>query len=195
VPSAGANRQLRARPATDAEQIHNEVRRLIATYSFTNIVAVNWTHGATYPRNQAEDILGTNDATKGLMFKFSRPVLAETLKRGVLDVWVVEGGRGRANDIYNMEGEFAPFTTPTVTEARFRQTSQEDLQSGDRVMITLRSAFILDECCRPLDGYERGRADSRFHRRCRAAPSGALRVAPATIRAWTSGNAIAPSVL
>lgn len=180
-----------AQPLTP-EQIHNEVRRLISTYPFTNITAVNWTHGATYPRNQAEDILGTSDAAKGLVFKFSRPVLAETIRKGVLDIWVVEGGRGRANDIYNVEGEFGPFTTPTVTEARFRQTSQEDLQHGDRVMIMLRSAFILDECCRPVDGTNVGGLTPDF-----TSAAGPPRVAlcaspPQRYGPWTSGNGIAP---
>ncbi len=178
--------------AIDPAQVHNEVRRLISTYPFTNIVSVNWTHGATYSRAQAADLLGTTDDTKGLVFRFSRPILSETIKDGVLDVWVIEGGRGRAAGFYSVEGTWADFTTPTVTEARFYQTSDETLQLGDRVLITLHSAFLLDECCRPLDGTNVGGLTPDFTaapgppdiERC---PSPPQRYGP-----WTSGNGIAP---
>jgi hypothetical protein len=43
-------------------------------------------------------------------------------------------------------------TTPTTDRVIVRDDTSESLNYGDRVLITLRSAFLLDNCCRPVDG-------------------------------------------
>ena len=43
-------------------------------------------------------------------------------------------------------------TDEFTRQLRWRQTSGESLQDGDRVLITIRTPFILDRCCRPVDG-------------------------------------------
>src|SRR5262249_20078975 len=42
--------------------------------------------------------------------------------------------------------------TGTVTSLQFEPQATPSLKVGDRVMVTLRSEFVLDECCRPVDG-------------------------------------------
>jgi hypothetical protein len=175
--------------------IQNDVRRLISKYPFTVVTGVNWVHGASYGVPDAAEILGTNKPGKGLVIEFSRPVLAETIRPGVLDVWVIEGGAGRAADFYYVQAQFEDLIGRTVKRIRYRQTSKEPVNDGDRVFITLRSAFILDECCRPVDGTNTGgmtpllpgfeRQGVEERRTPCSAPPG--RYGP-----WTSGNGIAP---
>jgi hypothetical protein len=74
-----------------------------------------------------------------------------------------------------------------VRELRYRQTTRETLQEDDRVHITVRTAFLLDRCCRPVDGTHVGGrvpliGEHHPHPRpwCGSPPSG---VSP-----WTSGS-------
>jgi hypothetical protein len=138
------------------DQIDNSVRRLLSLYNPTTITGINWVHGANYSRDRAEELLGTNDPNAGLQIHFSRPILTETLRRGVVDLWVIEGGAGRRAGIYYVEGAFVDLPDlrihRTVNKFVYRQTTRESLQNGDRVIVTVRSDFILDECCRPVDG-------------------------------------------
>jgi len=137
-----------------ADMIDNSVRRLLGTYSPTTITGISWTHGAEYSDDEAAQLLGTNRKSKGLKVTFSRPVLTSTLIRGVVDLWVIEGGRTRRAGMYSLEGDFEDLdhTQATVNEFWFRYLGDENLDPGDRVIITIRSAFILDECCQPVDG-------------------------------------------
>ena len=147
------------------EQIHNEVRRplLADTYFPTTITGISWKNGHYYTQEQAMQLMGTRDRlddheheghrTKGLNIHFSRPVLASTIHPGVMDTWVICGGRGRRADIYSKSGEFVDKPKDgTVKHIFFRDTSGEILEPGDRVLVTLRTSFILDECCRPVAG-------------------------------------------
>lgn len=135
-------------------QIHNEVRRPITTYVPTSVVGVSWQHGATYSLSDTDQILGNyQDTDKGLVIEFSRPVLAETITEGVVDVWVVEGPRGSAAQIKHLEGEFVnkPDSGP-ITRLVYRRTADDAPDPGDRVLVQVRTTFILDRCCRAVDG-------------------------------------------
>lgn len=135
------------------DQIHNEVRRHIGPYVLTRISGVSWTHGATYTIDEAAALLGTRDEKAGLEIRFSRPILTSTIQNGIVDLWVIEGGRGRAGNIYSMEGEYIGLpSTRTTDRLRYRQKSRESLQAGDRLLITVRAAFLLDVCCYAVDG-------------------------------------------
>ncbi|HLK05675.1 MAG TPA: hypothetical protein VKT53_14650 [Candidatus Acidoferrum sp.] len=141
--------------------IHNEVQRPISLYEPTTITGVSWKHGHTYTQEEARELLGTDDEHSehhdGLEIRFSKPVRASTIRRGVLDVWVVEGGRGRSGNIYNKAGKFVHKQDHGFVERiRFRDTTEETLEPGDRVIITLRTDFILDRCCRSVDGENTG---------------------------------------
>lgn len=179
------------------QQIHLGVRRRLTTYVHATIDGISWTHGATYSRKEAEQILG-HDKEGGIEIQFSRPVLRETLVDGVIDVWVVEGGLGRSAQIYHKAGkiisEGAGKTTRSVV---YRDLTEELLQPGDRVLITVRSAFILDSCCRPVDGFHVGgrvpilERYRKFERVEKETPTPECRVPPWGYPPWTSGTGAA----
>ena len=133
-------------------QIHMNVRRELSLRPTARVTGINWVHGGTYTPEQAATLLGTDSTTGGIEIRFSRPVWTETIVDGTVDVWVVEGGRGRAASINNKSGTLVLPTTPTTDRVIFRDDTTEDLNDRDRVLITLRSAFLLDNCCRPVDG-------------------------------------------
>src|SRR5262249_22772001 len=174
-----------------AEWIHNDVRRMIGQYTFVTVTGINWTHAARYMAQDARVILGADDANKGIKIQFSRPVLAETITAGVVDLWVIEGGRGRSGNIYHMAGEYIgkPAAGP-VSGVTYRQITGETLQDGDRVLIIVRTDFILDTCCRPVDGNHVGGrvpfiGEPRFD--LHQTPSECANP-PTKFGPWTSGN-------
>lgn len=178
----------------EAGDIDNSVRRLVGIYPSTTITGINWTHGAEYDDAAAAEILGSYDESKGLTVTFSRPVLTSTLTPGVVDIWVLQGGEGRSGDIYNVPGVFEGIDPKarTTTEFRYRATADEDLDPGDRVLITVRCAFILDECCRPVDGMHAGGRvpfieREEFARFKREAPRDDCRERKPHYGPWTSG--------
>jgi hypothetical protein len=172
------------------EAIHLEERRPLSRYRFTTITGINWQHGASYTAGQAADILGARDEGGGLVVHFSKDVHTRSLTPGIIDVHVSEGGRGRHADIYFLDGRLEDLADEQFTRSlRWRQTSDETLQNGDRVLITVRTPFILDRCCRPVDGthvggrvpllpgIDQAQPVPEF---CASPPSGAGR--------WTSGT-------
>jgi len=127
--------------------IRNDVRRWVTTYEPVTITGINWVHGAeNYTVDQAAAVL----QDQGLTIKFSRPIRPETVTKGVVDVLVSEGGKGRHGGMYFIDGEIS--VTPDNRYLLFKDISQETLQNADRVLIIVRTDFILDECCRPVDG-------------------------------------------
>ena len=129
--------------------IKNDVRRWITPYEPVTITGVNWVHDANYTAAEARKIL----ARDGLTFQFSRPIRRETVTRGVVDVFVFEGGRGQHGEINYLDGEVS---APDDRHLVFKYTARETLQNADRVFIILRSDFVLDRCCRPVDGSNTG---------------------------------------
>ena len=170
--------------------IQNEVRRPITPYLATRIKEVSWVHGATYTMEKACEIL------ESLTIRFTRPVLTSTLRRGVVDVWVIEGGTGRHADIYNRDGTIAvPEYLPDPRETDtliFKADTDETLQHGDRVLITIRTAFLLDHCCRPVDGENIGgrvpAISGSPHGELNGSPSHDCPRSPLSFGPWTSGN-------
>jgi hypothetical protein len=145
----------------EPHHIHNEVQRPVSLYDPTAIAGISWRHGHTYTQEEAKDLLGTEHEEgphhRGLEIRFTRPVRASTIHRGVMDVWVLEGGRGRSGEIYNKSGEFVHKPkNGYVDRIWFRDTTRETLEPGDRVLIILRTDFILDHCCRSVDGENTG---------------------------------------
>jgi len=134
-------------------QIHQEVRRPISLRPPTVVTGINWVHGGTYTPEQAAVLLGTGSSTSnGLQVVFSRPLRTETVVDGTVDVWVIEGGRGRAASISSKSGSLVLPATPTTDRVGYRDDTSESLNYGDRVLITVRTAFLLDDCCRPVEG-------------------------------------------
>jgi hypothetical protein len=173
-----------------AGAIHLGVRRPLSRYRFTTITGINWQHGAYYSIERAAEILGTYEEGGGLRVHFSKDVHARCLTRGIVEVQVTEGGRGRRAETYSMDGHIEDRRDEGFTRhLRWRQTSRESLQEGDRVLITVRTPFILDRCCRPVDGTHVGGrvpllpgCEPVHHEAdfCITPPSG--------VRPWTSGT-------
>lgn len=171
------------------EQIHMNVRRPFGGHVPTVITGINWIHGHTYTVDEARTLLGTHDERGGLVVRFSGDVRVDTLRPGVVEIQVIEGGAGRNASTWYMGGTFAePDGNEEFTRRfRYRQTTREVLQDGDRVMIGVRAAFILDRCCRPVDGTHVGGRVPRIdpvetgeRQSCDVPPSG--------IGPWTSGT-------
>ena len=136
-----------------ADQIHLNVRRPFGRRVPTVITGVNWRHGHTYTVDEARRLLGTQHESGGLVVRFSDDIRVDSLAPGVVDVQVIEGGAGRNANTWYMGGRFEePVGGEFTRQFRFRQTTRETLQDGDRVLITIRAAFLLDRCCHPVDG-------------------------------------------
>lgn len=171
-----------------AEQVHEEIRRPFGLRVPTVITGVNWIHGHTYSVKQTQQLLGTFDSSLGLRVKFSQGVHTRSLRPGVVDVQVIEGGAGRNASTWYLGGEFRdlPEDEEFVSGFRYRQRTREVLQDGDRVLVTIRTAFILDRCCRPVDGTNVGGrvpligGEGVAPEFCAVPPSG--------IGPWTSGS-------
>jgi hypothetical protein len=132
--------------------VHMEVRRPLTRYRMTTITGVNWVHGGSYPRDAANALLGFDVEGGGLAVAFSGEVHTGSLVDGVVEVQVVQGGGGPSANTWYVRGDLATGEGPYADWVRFRQNEDETLQRGDRVVITVRTPFILDRCCRPVDG-------------------------------------------
>ena len=146
---------VRSDEAVERDDIRLDKRRPLSRYHYTTIIGVNWTHDGTYTREQISHLLATRDGHhgpgSGLRVEFSAPVHAASLRPGVVEIRVIEGRR-------NAESRYVPgrfIDLPKeglVTGFRYHQTTDETVQHGDQINITIRTPFILDHCCRPVDG-------------------------------------------
>ncbi|MGW0809032.1 hypothetical protein [Nonomuraea sp. NPDC002799] len=184
-----------------ADQIHMNIRRPFGTYVPTVITGINWRHGHTYTVNEARELLGTQKQSGGLVVRFSDDVRVDTLLPGVVEIQVIEGGAGRNAETWYMGGALEePDGGEFTSRFRYRQTTRETLQDGDRVLVTVRTAFILDRCCRPVDGtnvggkvpyIRRGRDIAGDWPEPDAAyepPESGCALPPSGVGPWTSGN-------
>jgi hypothetical protein len=185
----------------DPTNVYNEVRRRLSTYQPVVITNINWVHGGEYDRDVANSAFGFDDDAGGIEIHFSRPVRASTIKRGVVEMWLVEGGGGRAGNISEIPGRFIGLpASGLVTSFRYRPGDEIDpgddkdrdrLDYRDRVLITVRCAFILDECCQPVDGAHIGGRVPLLKKsaapRDYAAPTECM-IPPWGYGPWTSGN-------
>jgi hypothetical protein len=132
------------------------VRRPVSLYVPTVITGISWKQGAKYSSDEAKTVLGTDGGasrTDGIEIAFSRPVYAQTLTDGVIDLLRIQGGRGLRGVISSVEGAYVDKPDSGLIESvKYRDESGETLNRGDRLVIVVRSCFILDQCCRPLDG-------------------------------------------
>jgi hypothetical protein len=118
-------------------------------------------------------------------------VYAGSLVDGVIDVQVIEGGGGRNSDSWYIAGDLVMPSTEFTDRVRYRQRTDETLQRGDRVIITVRTPFILDRCCRPVDGaHVGGRVPllPEATQTQKAAPPDFCQTPPSGIGPWTSGT-------
>jgi hypothetical protein len=172
------------------DRIHLNVRRPFGKHVPTVITGVNWIQGHTYTVDEAKKLLGTQDEDGGLVVRFSGDVRVDSLVPGVVEVQVIEGGAGRNASTWYMGGAFAEPTQDHgyTKEFRYRQTTREVLQDGDRVLVSVRAAFILDRCCRPVDGTNVGGRVPTIESCEPEYPDRGCEVPPSGIGPWTSGT-------
>jgi hypothetical protein len=176
------------RPGEDVApgDVDNGVRRMLTRQQLTTITGISFVHGATYERDLASDILRT-----GFEVRFSHPVRVDSLTNEVVDIVVFEGGGGRAGDIYTKAGQYVDLPTTEYTDRLiYRQRGGERLENGDRVLIQVRGDFILDECCRSVDGNHIGGRVPLLpgYEQFAAERPGSCPVSPDRPGGWTSGN-------
>jgi hypothetical protein len=176
--------------------IHPDHRRPLTRHRYTTITGVNWTHAATYTGEQVSYLLATRGVRhgpgSGLEVRFSAPVHAVSLRPGVMEIKVIGGAKSRNAESWYVPGRFTGVSGEgLVTGFRYEQTTDQAPQDGDQINITIRTPFILDRCCRPVDGthvggrvpllegYEPGRRRQRLNF-CLEPPNGSGR--------WTTGT-------
>lgn len=174
------------------DDIQWQPRRDVSVVQPTVITEVSWQHGARYSREVAADILGTNNGG-GIEVRFSNAVYAETLQPGVVDLWRIQGGRGLAGLISHIEGDYVDKPPEDrISRFRYRDCSGEPLANGDRVLITIRTNFILDTCCRPVDGDHVGglvpQLDGYGRRYPSKGPERQMPICAKRPNPWTTGN-------
>lgn len=118
-------------------------RRTLSRHRLATITGINWVHGASYEREDVAKLLQA-----GLEVRLSRGVQVASLLPGVVELTGIEGGAGRAAGFYNIAGQFSGLPASGLTD-RFTYVSvtEETFQYGDRLLITVRGDYILDECC------------------------------------------------
>src|SRR5260370_22708622 len=166
--AAGRGRGFLSRPSAAATPDPQLFRRPLGLYLPTRITGISWRTGHHYTQEQANHLMGTRERHEhrgpGLEIRFSRPVLASTIRHGVLETWAIEGGRGSRARIYHKDGEFVDKPREgTVDRIFYRDTTDETLEPGDRLLVILRTDFILDECCRAVDGEHIGGSVPPLH--------------------------------
>jgi hypothetical protein len=181
-----------------ARQIRMNVRRPFGRHVPTVVTGINWRHGHTYSLDEAKELLGTQKESGGLVVRFSDDVRVDSLQPGVVEIKVIEGGPGRSAGAWYMGAEYAEpgeNAGEFTQQLRYRQTTRESLQYGDQVVITVRTAFILDRCCRPVDGtHVGGKVPYLGGRRTEgeedyeSETGGGCRVPPSGVGPWTSGT-------
>ena len=132
--------------------VHMEVRRPLTRYRLATITGVSWVHGGTYSRDAVNALLGYQNPKGGLTVTFSAEVRTATLVDGVFSVQVIRGGGGPNGEPWYVRGKLTAPSDPYTDRARFEQSEDEQVQRGDLVVVTVRTPFILDRCCRPVDG-------------------------------------------
>jgi hypothetical protein len=171
-------------------------RRDVSVYQSAVIDGISWVHGARYDAAAAKTVLGTEhrgySRTDGIELHFSKPVYAETLQPGIVDLWRVQAGKGLAGVISQIEGSYVDKPDSGLVDSfKFRDDSGETLNHGDRVLIQVRANFILDACCRPVDGEHVGGLVPQLAAYKDAVEAKYLPTRPPCAdrpRQWTSGN-------
>lgn len=179
-------------------EIDNSVRRPLSRHVATRVERINWVHDASYDRAQAYELLKT-----GLLIKFTGPIQARNVGSGVLDVFIMTGSGSVRGDVKFLKGTPEPaFQEPDedglCRGIHFRREVDDEfcVSPGDRVLIVLRSPFLLDRCCQPLDGAHVGGWVGLLDGG--PVPSGGAPPKPlepcaslrGTYGAWTSGNGL-----
>ena len=139
-------------PRLEPVSVRNRLRRQLARHELATITELGWQHCGQYQRRQAERLLAD-----GVGLRFSRPIKVDSLQEGVVELMVYEGGSGRRDSLYfkavRLEWEAKGGLTDTVF---VRVAQPEGYNAGDRIHLSVRCDFLLDECCRAVSGAHLG---------------------------------------
>lgn len=163
----------------------NGVRRMLARHRLTTITGISFVHGATYSRDLASELL-----VDGFEVRFSDPVRVPSL-HGAVEILVHTGGSGVAGTVTHKRGRFVKLPdSGLVDRFVYRQRGDERLEHGDRVIVRVLADFVLDECCRAVDGNHLGGRVPLLpgHDRFDAPRPEGCAVPPDRPGPWTSGN-------
>jgi hypothetical protein len=166
------------------QDVHNEVRRYIGEYTHAVVTGISWKHGGAYTEEEAAKLLDHVEV------RFSRPIQVDTVRDGVCDLWVIEGGRGRHAGVNHIDALFVDLPADGMTDrVILKQTTGEGVEDGDRVLVTLRTGFLLDACCRHVAGAHCGRVPvlPDFANLGRATAWKTCDHPPGRFAPWTSG--------
>jgi hypothetical protein len=173
----------RGQALTDAN-IDMSVRRPLSRYRFTTITGISWSHGGEYERDAVTQMLQQD----GLIVRFSKPVRRATLVSGIVDVRILEGGGGRNSNVWYAQGDLRLPNEDLTDMLHWVQGTDEVVQRSDRINVIVRTPFILDRCCRPVDGtHVGGRVPLLPGYRPAAEPPTICERPPPEIAPWTSG--------
>lgn len=132
--------------------IDNGVRRMVSTHRYSTVAGVGWEHGASYPGQVLDDLF----RGRGLEVRVSRPVRTETvLARGNVTLDRCTGGGGIRGLWACVSGHVTVEHPGHAYTDRFWfkvGPRPDDFDEGDQLRLTIHSDFVLDKCCRPLDG-------------------------------------------
>ena len=129
---------------------HPEVRRMFGRHHLTTIEGVTWVHGATYEKSDGERLL------HNLGIRFSNRVSVESLRDSAVVELSLHTGGAAGRDAYQPHFVHSEARDLDDTKDYAKELwvwfDGDSLSRGDRVRIALRCDFILDECCRAVDG-------------------------------------------
>jgi hypothetical protein len=131
-------------------EVDETVRRMLTRHHLTTIDGISWTHGAVYDIGAANAMLRT-----GIAVRFSRPVLVESLRDPLIVEVVVHAGGGGHRDAYLPRTvQVGPGVEDSgmTRELWIHDLGDDNLSTGDQVRIRIHCSFILDQCCRAVDG-------------------------------------------
>jgi hypothetical protein len=101
-----------------------------------------------------------------LRIRFSREVHPDSIQPGIVDVLLYMGGGIICGDVKHLTGALRPDRDASGNTIGviydIEKIKRERLDPGDRVHVIFRSAFVLDACCRPIDGLHVGGWVPRF---------------------------------
>ncbi len=140
--------------------VDNTIRRPVTTYQPTRIKSVNWVHTGVYEENLAECLL-----QDGLIMTFTAPIdplsiknhdmriydrddESEILTNDIVEVWLCDEHRVGHASMQVLQSQIEVISD-TQIKIRVKPTR---LTPPQRVLFHFRADFVLDKCCRPIDG-------------------------------------------
>jgi hypothetical protein len=165
--------------------LDHTVRRDVSRHRHTTITGISWVHDRVYTRTQANSLLET-----GLKVWFSDYVRSSSLTPNVVDVVVYQGKTPPAGFLYRKQLQLDAGDEEYTKTVRITFETGEQVQIGDRVQILVKGDFILDRCCRAIDGNNLGGRVPTFGTDDVVDDDDPCATPPGRPGRWTSGNGV-----